>query len=75
LILSSKKGEREFSGQIQTMETYVTTLLGLPTTLNDEDIDQDYPLCIGDEWFQNIPLPAQSESLQPETLRQVKNGP
>jgi hypothetical protein len=34
---------------IQTMETYVTTLLGLPTTLNDDDIDQDLPLCIDDE--------------------------
>lgn len=34
---------------IQTMETYVTTLLGLPTTLSDEDIDQDLPLCVDDE--------------------------
>lgn len=28
---------------IQTMETYVTTLLGLPTTLDEEDIDQMLP--------------------------------
>jgi len=34
---------------IQTMETYVTTLLGLPTTLSDEDIDQEIPLCVDDE--------------------------
>ena len=34
---------------IQTMATYVTTLLGLPTTLSDEDIDQELPLCVGDE--------------------------
>jgi hypothetical protein len=31
------------------METYVTTLLALPTTLSDEDIDQELPLCVDDE--------------------------
>ncbi|KAE8444750.1 hypothetical protein EG329_014310 [Mollisiaceae sp. DMI_Dod_QoI] len=30
---------------LQTMETYVTTLLGLPTVLEDEDIDQELPSC------------------------------
>ncbi|KUJ06794.1 uncharacterized protein LY89DRAFT_397515 [Mollisia scopiformis] len=33
---------------LQTMETYVTTLLGLPTVLDDEDIDQDLPQCAED---------------------------
>ncbi len=36
-------------GVIQTLETYVTTLLGLPTTLSEEDIDQELPLCVDDE--------------------------
>lgn len=125
---------------LQTMETYVTTLLGLPTVLDDEDIDQELPSCIENasvhenglipnpagpgpgpgcpmaavvahikllkimrrvvkqiyprtlrrgtgrayrvnygriikfevelgEWFENIPVPTQSESLQPETTR------
>ncbi|KAF4611356.1 hypothetical protein G7Y89_g15657 [Cudoniella acicularis] len=37
---------------IQTMETYVTTLLGLPTTLRDEDIDQEMPsLYIDGDYF------------------------
>lgn len=34
---------------LQTMETYVTTLLGLPTVLDDEDIDQELPLSVEDE--------------------------
>jgi hypothetical protein len=34
---------------IQTMETYVTTLLGLPTTLSDEDVDQEMPSCTNDD--------------------------
>ncbi|KAF8861656.1 hypothetical protein BDZ45DRAFT_250787 [Acephala macrosclerotiorum] len=125
---------------LQTMETYVTTLLGLPTVLDDEDIDQELPSCIENasvhenglipnpagpgpgpgcpmaavvahikllkimrrmvkqiyprtlrrgtgcayrvnycriikfeaelgEWFEKIPVPTQSESLQPETTR------
>lgn len=33
---------------IRIMETYVTTLLGLPTMLSDEDIDQEMPSCTDD---------------------------
>jgi hypothetical protein len=36
---------------IQTMETYVTTLLGLPTTLSEEDIDQEMPSCTNDDYL------------------------
>ncbi|KAI9679830.1 MAG: hypothetical protein M1817_004844 [Caeruleum heppii] len=34
---------------IRKMDTYVGALLGLPQTLQDEDIDQDFPLEVDDE--------------------------
>ena len=34
---------------LQTMDTYVTTMLGLPKALGDENIDQDLPLEVHDE--------------------------
>jgi hypothetical protein len=36
---------------IWKMDTYVAALLGLPKTLSDEDIDQDLPLEIDDEFI------------------------
>lgn len=45
---------------LRTMDTNVTTMLGLPRTLSDEDIDQEIPLDIDDEpmtddIFQSLP--------------------
>lgn len=34
---------------LRTMDTYMTTMLGLPRTLNDEDIDQHLPLEVDDK--------------------------
>ena len=34
---------------LRTMATYVTTILGLPRMLSDDDIDQDLPLEVGDD--------------------------
>ena len=34
---------------LRTMDTNITTMLGLPRTLSDEDIDQELPLDIDDE--------------------------
>lgn len=34
---------------LRTMATYVTTILGLPRMLSDNDIDQDLPLEVNDE--------------------------
>ncbi|KAF1809717.1 hypothetical protein P152DRAFT_476138 [Eremomyces bilateralis CBS 781.70] len=36
---------------IRTMDTYVTTILGLPRTLNDDDIDQELPGNVDDEFL------------------------
>ncbi len=36
---------------LRTMDTYVTTLLGLPKTLRDEDIDQELPCDLGNEFI------------------------
>lgn len=36
---------------IRKMDVYVSTLLGLPQMLNDEDIDQEYPLDVDDEFI------------------------
>jgi hypothetical protein len=60
---------------IQTMETYVTTLLGLPTTLNDDDIDQDLPLCINDECLGPnglVPNPDQSTPSMAVVIAHIK---
>jgi hypothetical protein len=36
---------------LRTMETYVTTLFGIPLAINDNDIDQHLPLEIDDEFI------------------------
>src|ERR1700753_1664479 len=36
---------------IRKMDTYVGALLGLPHTMSDEDIDQDYPVEVDDEYI------------------------
>jgi hypothetical protein len=36
---------------IRTMETYITAILGLPGTISDDDIDQEMPLEIEDEYI------------------------
>ncbi|KAL1857976.1 Gypsy retrotransposon integrase-like protein 1 [Paecilomyces lecythidis] len=36
---------------IRKMDVYVSTLLGLPQMLSDDDIDQEYPLSIDDEFI------------------------
>ena len=36
---------------IRTMETYVVAILGLPRTVNDDDIDQEMPLEIEDQYI------------------------
>src|SRR4051812_32855802 len=36
---------------LQTMDTYVATMLGLPKNIRDEDLDQDFPLSIDDEFI------------------------
>lgn len=36
---------------LRTMDTNVTTMLGLPRTLSDDDIDQELPLEIDDEFL------------------------
>jgi hypothetical protein len=36
---------------IRTMETYVIVILGLPRTVSDDDIDQEMPLEIDDQYI------------------------
>lgn len=36
---------------LQTMDTYVATVLGLPKNIRDEDLDQDMPLDVDDEFI------------------------
>jgi hypothetical protein len=45
---------------IRTMETYVIAILGLPRTVSDEDIDQEMPLEIDDQYITKegvLPMP------------------
>lgn len=45
---------------IRKMDTYVGALLGLPHTMNDEDIDQDFPVEVDDEYISDkeiLPMP------------------
>jgi hypothetical protein len=45
---------------IRTMETYVIAILGLPRTVSDDDIDQEMPLEIDDEYITKegvLPMP------------------
>ncbi|KAF2665000.1 hypothetical protein BT63DRAFT_417543 [Microthyrium microscopicum] len=51
---------------IRKMDTYVGALLGLPHSLNDDEIDQDYPLEVDDEYITEtriLPMPEGSISL------------
>jgi hypothetical protein len=46
---------------LQTMDTYVATMLGLPKNIRDEDVDQDFPLNVDDEFITEegvLPAPA-----------------
>lgn len=36
---------------LRTMDGYVTTILGLPRTLSDDDVDQELPLEVDDEYI------------------------
>jgi Fungal specific transcription factor domain len=36
---------------VQRMDTYVGALLGLPHSLNDEDVDQEFPIEVDDEFI------------------------
>jgi hypothetical protein len=45
---------------IRNLDSYVGALIGLPNTLRDEDIDQDYPLEVDDEYITRkgiLPMP------------------
>jgi Fungal specific transcription factor domain len=45
---------------IRTMETYVVAILGLPRTVSDDDIDQEMPLEIEDQYITKeglLPMP------------------
>ncbi|KAH0535960.1 hypothetical protein GP486_008915, partial [Trichoglossum hirsutum] len=45
---------------VRKMDTYISTLLGLPKTMNDEDIDQDLPAEVDDEYITKdkiLPMP------------------
>lgn len=51
---------------IRKMDTYVGAILGLPHTLNDEDIDQDLPTEVDDEYITEtgiLPMPEGSISV------------
>lgn len=51
---------------VQKMDIYVGALLGLPKMLSDDDIDQDYPLEIDDEFITTekiLPMPSGQISL------------
>ena len=45
---------------IRKMDTYISALLGLPKTISDEDVDQELPLEIDDEYITKdkiLPMP------------------
>lgn len=51
---------------LRTMDVYVTTMLGLPRTLNDEDIDQELPHNVDDEFITKdgiLPMPESHNSV------------
>lgn len=51
---------------IRTLETYIIAILGLPRTISDDDIDQDMPLEIDDEYITEagiLPMPERRVSL------------
>ena len=63
---------------LRTMDTYVATLLGLPGTISDEDVNQQMPLEIDDELVMDseiLPMPAGHVSTMAATnahLRLIK---
>ena len=51
---------------VRKMDVYVSTLLGLPQMVSDDDIDQGYPLPVDDEYItaqRILPMPSDSISL------------
>ena len=51
---------------VRKLDTYVGALLGLPKMLNDDDIDQEYPLEVDDDYITTeeiLPMPADKPSL------------
>lgn len=51
---------------LRKLDTYVGALLGLPNMLTDEDIDQEYPLEVDDDYItteQILPMPPDKPSL------------
>ncbi|KAK0362762.1 Gypsy retrotransposon integrase-like protein 1 [Friedmanniomyces endolithicus] len=51
---------------VRKMDIYVGAMLGLPQTLSDEDIDQDFPLEVDDEYITEegiMPMPEGTVSL------------
>ena len=51
---------------IRKMDIYVGAMLGLPQTLSDEDIDQEYPIEVDDEYITEegiLPMPPGTVSL------------
>lgn len=51
---------------IRSMDIYFSTILGLPMTVNDDDIDQEYPLETDDEYITPVgilPMPLGRVSL------------
>jgi hypothetical protein len=51
---------------IRTLETYIVAILGLPRTISDDDIDQEMPLEIDDEYITKegiFPMPKGRVSL------------
>ena len=51
LSLIERETRKRIFWVLRTMDTYVTTMLGLPRTVSDEDIDQEMPLEIDDEYI------------------------
>lgn len=57
------------------MDAYVGALLGLPQTLADEDIDQDYPAELDDEYITEtgyLPMPAGKVSIMSAAVANYK---
>jgi hypothetical protein len=57
------------------MDVYVTTMLGLPRTLNDEDIDQELPHDVDDVFITEdgiLPMPESHNSVVPAVNAHTK---
>ncbi len=60
---------------IVKMDVYVSALLGLPITLHEDDVDQELPLEVNDEFITNeiiLPMPDGQFSLIAATNAQVR---